>query len=208
MDVQMPEMDGMEATRIIRDPNSRVMNNDVPIIAMTAHAMTGDREKCLEAGMNDYVAKPVRPAELAAALERCLGESESKSAKPAPGNVQQHEEQIFDRQALLDRLDGDAELLNEILKVFLNDCPRQLEGLRNALAAGDAESIERFAHALKGAAGNVGAQRLQSLALEMENNGRKGSTASAAQLLDQMEQAFEELRNAVLTQTAMETANE
>jgi CheY-like chemotaxis protein len=85
MDVQMPEMDGYEATQVIRDPRSAVLNHDVPIIALTAHAMQGDRERCLQMGMNDYLSKPIRPDELAMALERWLPERQA-NVEPPPGS--------------------------------------------------------------------------------------------------------------------------
>src|SRR5215210_1078759 len=167
IDVQMPEMDGYEATAQIRKRESEP-GRHTPIIAMTANAMQGDREKALEAGMNDYVSKPVKPEELDAVLERWLPQPDGEEAS-AP------EEQTADSAAaasggLTDPLDrgvlaglrelGDQELLAELVGLFLEDMPPQLEALREAIEGGDASSVQRVAHTLKGSCGNMGAVRM------------------------------------------------
>ena len=139
MDVQMPEMDGLEATRQIRDPQSAVQRHDIPIIAMTAHAMQGDRERCLEAGMNDYVTKPVSPQALADALERWLPRDDAAAlAQPATGSrgssptaVRASEVPVFDRAGMLARLMDDEDLARVVADGFLADAPKQVEALRD-----------------------------------------------------------------------------
>jgi PAS domain S-box-containing protein len=210
MDVQMPEMDGLEATRAIRNPNSRVMNPKIPIIAMTAHAMKSDREKCLASGMTDYVAKPVQPSELAAALERNIkavmveerqAKEESEAAKAAksakPAQVVDAPRAIFDRSQILDRLEGDTALMHEILKVFVSDCPEYLQALRQGAQSGDVDSIARNAHSLKGAAGNVGASTVHDLAFQVELAAKEEALARIQSLVAQLDSECELLHAAL-----------
>ena len=201
MDVQMPEMDGLEAARRIRAPESKAKNRDVPIIAMTAHAMAGDRERCLEAGMNDYVSKPVRPAELVAALERQLAVSQTApSLTEAPDGEDKGLQPlvirasadssctaVFDKRILLNTLGGDEGTLREVLTLFLADMPQQIGKLEEAIKVRDAETATRQAHTLKGAAANVGGSLLRECAAELEQLGREHR-------LDVMAEGLEDLR--------------
>jgi CheY-like chemotaxis protein len=181
MDVQMPEMDGMEATRRIRDPRSGVRNPHTPIVALTAHAMTGDRQKCLGAGMDDYLAKPIKPDELAAVLARWLspntaepsgldgsGSSEVTRVPSAPDPSNGGTEPVFDETVLLGLLDGDEEAAAEIIAEFLDDASRQIAALGRAVASGDQSLVLQHAHALKGASANVGAKTLRRLSAQLE----------------------------------------
>jgi len=197
MDVQMPEMDGLEATRRIRAPESKMKNRDVPIIAMTAHAMAGDRQRCLEAGMNDYVSKPVRPAELVAALERQLAVSQtapSLTGAPADSSCTA----VFDKRILLNTLGGDEGTLREVLTLFLGDMPQQIGKLEEAIKVRDAGTAMRQAHTLKGAAANMGASLLRECAGELEQLGREHRSAAgqqeAASVLDVMANRLQDLR--------------
>jgi PAS domain S-box-containing protein len=206
MDVQMPEMDGFEATRRIRDPRSAVLDHGIPVIAMTAHALKGDRERCLEAGMNDYVTKPISPEAVAAALARWLPEQaptrpipEPVVAMPAagvgiasePGGV------VFDRTGMLARLMGDEDLARDVAKGFVADIPRQIQLLRTSLDAGEIGAVVGRAHQIKGAAANVGAEALRAVAAEMEEAGRTGDATPVAVLLPVLEERFTELRRAM-----------
>jgi signal transduction histidine kinase/DNA-binding response OmpR family regulator len=178
MDCQMPEMDGYEASRRIREEGSGVLNSRVPIVAMTAHAMKGDREKCIQAGMSDYIAKPIRPEDLAEVLERWLpGVARVASPAPAPGSPETlspaedrevSDREIFDVSVLRKRLMGDEELIKTVIEAFLNDIPCQIEKLCSSIVAKDASQAERLAHRIKGAAGNVAAMGLQKVAHELE----------------------------------------
>jgi PAS domain S-box-containing protein len=203
MDVQMPEMDGLEATRRIRDPQSAVRNHLIPIIAMTAHAMQSDRERCLEAGMNDYVSKPISPQALVEAIERWLPRkdegmqlsSSRQAAEPAPVPA---EGPVFDRAALLARLMDDEDLARTVVAGFLNDLPRQLEVLKHFLEAGDAAGVERQAHSIKGAAANMSGEGLRVVAAEIEEAGKKGDLASALARMADLNAGFGRLREAML----------
>ena len=128
MDVQMPEMDGFEATRVIREKEAST-HQHIPIIAMTAHAMKGDRERCLAAGMDGYIAKPIRPADLVAEIERYTRRAE-QTPQPSPcplGN------DCIDWQAAWANLEGDRDLLSQVARLFLNDLPQQMEAIHHAV---------------------------------------------------------------------------
>jgi CheY-like chemotaxis protein len=171
MDVQMPVMDGIEATRLIRSPESAVPNHRVPIIAMTAHAMPGDRERFLGQGMNDYVSKPVSARALAEALARWL---------PA-------ERPVFDRAALLERLMHDEDKAQVVIEGFLDEVPRQIEALRRYVEAWDAPGAQRQAHALKGASATVGGEALRALACQLEQACAAGQLDSVAARMDELD---------------------
>jgi CheY-like chemotaxis protein len=173
MDVQMPIMGGLECTAVIRQ-RERATGGHIPIVAMTAHALRGDRERCLEAGMDGYVSKPIDRLALYAAVERA-----SSATTPASS-------QSFDHAGMLRRLGGDAGLVRDIVVIFAEDCPRLVDVLRQAVAARDAAAIERGAHALKGSASNLGAGALVEAARALEVLGRlqalDGSRAALAHL--------------------------
>ncbi len=204
MDVQMPQMDGLEATRVIRDPGSAVLDHTIPIIAMTAHAMQGDRERCIAAGMNDYVTKPVVPQALAEALRRWLPGQGALFARstsepsPQPSDTPPSPP-VFDRAGMMDRLEGDEELAEMVIESFLDDIPRQLQALRELLAAGDVRTAQRQAHTIKGAAGNVGAEALRAVAAETELALRAGALQAAGAHLQSLQDQFDRLRQAVLS---------
>ena len=200
MDVQMPEMDGLEATRHIRDVHSGVLNHNIPIIAMTANAMQGDRELCLEAGMNDYVPKPINSQSLTEALNRWLPveenamESQSSAAPEAAPGLPASDVPIFDKSALLQRLMDDEELVQIVIAGFLEDIPLQIQSLKDYLAASDGAGAERQAHTIKGAAANIGAEALRATAFEMEKNGKAGDLSAIRKRMSKLELQFERLR--------------
>jgi len=187
MDVQMPEMDGFEATEQIRDPGSTVRDHDIPILAMTAHAMKGDRERCLEAGMDGYVAKPLRPQELFEAIESVrrkpsdTEEAASRAVSSASG---------MEMSKLLDHAGGDRELARELIDLFLEDCPRMLSEVREAIDRSDSQALQRAAHALKGSAAVFGPCSMAEAALRLEGIGASGE-------LDQAEEAFTRSREEI-----------
>jgi CheY-like chemotaxis protein/HPt (histidine-containing phosphotransfer) domain-containing protein len=196
MDVQMPVMDGFEATRQIRDPQSAVRNHQIPVIAMTAHAMKGDRERCLEAGTDDYVPKPISPQALALALEKWLDRAQERPPTvPAPPGETKPSEgpPVFDRQALMDRLMGDEELVREIIAGFLEDMAKQMRRLREHVGQGQAGLAGGQAHSIKGAAGNVGGMALSAAAFEIEKAGNKGQLEGIAALMPELERRFDRL---------------
>ncbi|HET9400614.1 MAG TPA: ATP-binding protein [Candidatus Acidoferrales bacterium] len=185
MDVQMPEMDGFEATKQIRE-GERDSGARQPIIAMTAHAMTGDRERCLNAGMDGYVSKPVRATELQREIERVLRSFSDRqlsivqtsiaadSPAVAPARPENPPGDVFDGRALRERVQGNAELLDELLHIFLDDLPKRIEEIRQGLNEMNFARIERAAHTLKGTAALMSAARLTSIARELELAAREG----------------------------------
>lgn len=204
MDVQMPELDGIEATKQIRSLGSGVLNPLVPIVALTAHALADDREKCLRAGMNDYLSKPVRLQALKEVVDRWLPAppkqhpAEQKTEQQRPGEQEDSavaEPTVFDPSLLLGLLEGDKEAAAEILSQFLADVPLQVEELCRVLEAGDTSVVERQAHRVKGAAASVGAEALRALAAEIEAKARDGGlrepSRSAAALRTQLARLLE-----------------
>ena len=189
----MPEMDGFEATKRIRDPAGAVQNHAVPIIAMTAHAMKGDREECLRAGMDDYVSKPVNPKEFASAIQRQLARSEGRS-KESVELQRTCEDGVFDKEGALNRVGGDETILNEILGVFLEDAVKQIDLLRQAAANKDAVAMSRQAHSLKGASGSVGAIAMHKVAFSIETAGRNSDAEQAALLIPKLQEEFERFK--------------
>ena len=194
MDCQMPEMDGYEATGEIRTPESKVLDHRVPIIAMTANAMKGDREKCLKAGMDDYLCKPVNPQELNDMLEKWIAKQDSSLPEEATDSDIGPVQNIFDKASLIDRLMGDEELANEILGVFLEDVPRNYTALKESFDNGDSHSVQSLAHTLKGASANVGALALQEVAHQIEAAADSGDMDKAGFLISKVEEQLEMLK--------------
>jgi PAS domain S-box-containing protein len=206
MDVQMPEMDGYEATQQIRNPQSAVTNHGIPIIAMTAHAMQGDRERCLEAGMNDYVTKPIAPRALAEALDKWLPkeEGELRNARndqrdggATDVSIVESQAPIFDKAGMMARLMDDEDLARTVAEGFLEDTPRQTEALRGYLEAGETPGAERQAHAIKGASANVGGEALCAVAFEMEKAARAGDIDAAGEHMAELDAQFGRLKEAM-----------
>jgi two-component system sensor histidine kinase/response regulator len=193
MDVQMPEMDGFEATARIRAGEASPEKSLIPIIAMTAHAMKGDYEACIHAGMNDYVTKPVNPEALAKAIRGQLSPSAGKSPSCIRSAVSK-EEDVFDKSGALDRLGGDGILLNEIIGIFIEDAARQIGQLNRAAGQKDAKVLREQAHALKGASGSIGALKMQTVAAEIEAAGKRGDLRSAAAMLPRLQAEFSRFR--------------
>ncbi len=205
MDVQMPVMDGLETTRQIRNPESAVLNHKIPIIAMTGYAMKGDRERCLESGMNDYIIKPVSPQALAEALNKWLGKMPEAAKDQAPmitgssdaGTGRGPESSVFDRADMMARVMGDETLARAVVEAFLGDMPKQISALKNYIENGDTRGVERQAHSIKGASSNVGGKALQSVAFDMEMSARAGDLNSVMSCIDLLEEKFERFKEAV-----------
>ena len=189
MDIQMPEMDGMEATAAIRNLEKK-SGTHVPILAMTAHAMRGDKERCLASGMDGYISKPIHPAGLFAEIERCLAGTRGSNAMtenhPEPG-------ELIDRASLLERVEGDQELLTEMIHLFQEDGPKLLAAMRDALQSGDMVVLERSAHSLKGAAGNLSAKAAGAAAQQLEKDAKNKDMKSAKESFSMVERAVEGL---------------
>ena len=209
MDCQMPELDGYEATRAIRGGVVGVLNPQVPIIAMTANAMLGEREQCLAAGMSDYLSKPVQSQQLAELLDRWLAKASATTQQDSPTNALIAQTvatskqlsppvvTIFDQAGLLDRLAGDAALAQEVIGMFLADFLRQIEELRSNLEAGNVIAAVYVAHSIKGSSANVGAEAMRALAFEMELSGKAGDLKAMISQLPMLVKQFERLKEAV-----------
>jgi HPt (histidine-containing phosphotransfer) domain-containing protein len=200
----MPVMDGLEATRLIRNPQSAVRNHRVPVIAMTAGVMQDDRDRCRDAGMNGYVTKPVSTQALEEALVKCLpkqndsGGKDNADSEAAPSVMKHNPLPIFDRAGMKALLMDDVELVRTVAECFLEDIPRQIAVLKGYLEAGDAAAAELQAHAIKGASANVGGKRLQEVAFEMEKAAKGGDLAAAMRRMSGLESQFDTLRHALI----------
>lgn len=221
MDIQLPQMDGYEVTRRIREMQQK-SGRRVPIVAMTANAMKGDREKCLEAGMDDYVSKPVQPMKLFQVIENVCHPKDGKAggaeaedepfgaggvsgagaeapraaaADPRAAAYEEHAPKVLDREEGLSHMGGDESLYREILKIFLEDAPGQIDRIRKALAAEDSRMVECEAHALKGSAANIGALSFSRAALELENAAEENRLENAAPMVDLLCTEYERLKS-------------
>jgi CheY-like chemotaxis protein/HPt (histidine-containing phosphotransfer) domain-containing protein len=205
MDCQMPEMDGYAATREIRrlegDGTIPVRRRPIPIIAMTASAMAGDRDRCLEAGMDDYLTKPASAAALRSVLRQWTGstaETQHNDASEATSMDPQHPDfaridalAVIDDSAIAALRDpefgGDAEFLAEVVQAFTLDTPPRILAVRTSLAGRDAEALARAAHSLKGSSGNFGAERMQTLCADIERCARTNQLDKLAPLIDRLD---------------------
>jgi PAS domain S-box-containing protein len=203
MDVQMPEMDGLETTAAIR-ANEAATGAHIPIIAMTAHALKGDRERCLAAGMDDYVSKPLRPQELFEVLDRLVAVAANGGGQPrrpeSPPGRPESPPAAFDMAAALERVDGDLELMKELAGLFLGECPQRMAEIRRAINQRDGSELQRTAHYLKGCVGNLGARQAFVAAASLERDGHElqwdraeQDWAALEEAIGQLEPAFGEL---------------
>ncbi len=196
MDCQMPEMDGYEATRRIRKNEDGVKNPDIPVIALTANALKGDREKCLAAGMNDYLSKPIDPMVLREKLDNWLSD-ESGTVDIAEGDNQdipEVQDNIFEREILLERLMGDTQLVEIVIAGFLKDIPVQLNEISRNIDEGKPEAAGILAHKVKGAAGNIASPSIQGISHEMEKAGEAGDIDMLRTLMPRLEKEFERFK--------------
>jgi two-component system sensor histidine kinase/response regulator len=174
MDVQMPDVDGFEATAAIRKLE-KTTGEHIPIIAMTAHAMKGDRERCLAAGMDGYVSKPIRVGDLEKAIAQTMAAKEPSHA----GSTGKPEDCIIDEANILSGMDGNRKLLRDLTRIFVADYPKQLADIKVAIQMGDAERLRRAAHTLKGSVGNFAAKRAFETARQLEILGKNGNVYAA-----------------------------
>jgi two-component system, sensor histidine kinase and response regulator len=203
MDVQMPEMDGFEATAAIRE-RERSTGAHLPIVAMTAHAMKGDRERCLAAGMDEYLSKPIRADELYEMVERmapapahgAAGDAEPTAPVPTPteqASETKMDYQPLDWQEALGRIGGSEAVLRDLAEVFLTEYPKMMADIRTALDAGSAADLRRTAHTLKGSAAVVAASPTVEAAQRLEKLGEAGHLGEAEATLADLEREVERL---------------
>jgi PAS domain S-box-containing protein len=188
MDVQMPQMDGLEATRALRR-REKTAGTHVPIVAMTAYAMKGDKEKCLAAGMDGYISKPINAQELYETIEHVMSSREKNSRQcvsaPRPS--------ALNKTAIMERVGGDVDLFQEIAGLFLETCPGLLTEIREAFRMGDSESLEKASHTLKGSVSNFGAESAVAAALKIERMGRARDLNEASQAIKDLEKEMSQV---------------
>jgi PAS domain S-box-containing protein len=213
MDVQMPEVDGLEATHIVRTVRGAVLNPSILIFAMTAHAMQGDREKCLAAGMNDYIAKPVTFQALSQLLNRWLRRMDFSTQRSVARDVvptplcatgqPRPPAPAFAQAELLERLMGDHSLAQTVVNAFLLDAPNQLRALEALIEAHDPVALGRLAHRLRGAAATASATALAQRAEELELTAAKSEPAATRIRLRELNEHFEAFRQELLNSSLL-----
>jgi CheY-like chemotaxis protein len=191
MDVQMPEMDGIEATAALRSREEGT-GQHLPVIAMTALVMQGDRERCLAAGMDGYLTKPIRPRALDEVLDQYIAQKRKGGIEPEEAlttpvqTPRTLKEDWVDGHELLERVGGDREFLTELVSLFREDSPKQLNRIKTALEKMDPSEVLRGAHSLRGTLANLAARPAADLAAEIEHAGKAGD-------LDRAKAAFQSL---------------
>jgi CheY-like chemotaxis protein/HPt (histidine-containing phosphotransfer) domain-containing protein len=203
MDVQMPEMDGFDATRQIRLREQGTQRH-VPILAVTAHAMKGDRERCLLAGMDSYISKPIRSAELHQRIDELTAANAARPAeRKAPDPVAPDPVAgDWDWSTALATVQGSEELLREIIEAFLEEAPRQVAAMHEALAGSDAALLRRASHTIKGAVRYFGAQQAFDLALQLETLAQNGDLHTAPAAVEKLERELNRITPLLSTRLA------
>ncbi|MFO7906844.1 MAG: Hpt domain-containing protein, partial [Pirellulaceae bacterium] len=189
-------IDGFQVTAAIRKEEETTKKH-VPIVALTAHAMAGDREKCLSAGMDAYLAKPLRPQRLVELIESVASLKPQGEPAETPSESSPREQPGFDLDHALQSLDNDNDLLLGQMKFFLQDTPGLLTQLEEAIEADDARSVQLAAHRLKGTLARYAYQDAVATALELENKGKSGQLDGASQLLEQLRSMVGHLTTAI-----------
>jgi len=198
MDCEMPGMDGFAATAEIR--RSETNDKHVPIVAMTAHAMKGDRERCIESGMDDYISKPIDPQSVMNVLQRWLVDNVHGEIAEGHARADAAAEAAlpdFDIDQALWVTGGKVDMLRRLIDVFLSNIPGRMAELQEALSSADKEEIRRLSHSIKGAAASVGAKRFSKIAFDMELCAQHGSVHAAHLLFDDLDAAFGTLRESL-----------
>jgi len=203
MDLQMPVMDGFAATEIIRGDGSGIRNPEIPIIALTAHAMESDREQCINAGMNDYLSKPITAAEMGAVMIKWLPIGpEAGTTQPVPGvcsspSPQETKETlpVFDVDFLLSGVAGDKEIVEKVLIKYVNSIPKHIIILREAVEKNDLAEIRMQAHSIKGSSRNIGADVLGMAAENLEKACENEDIDLLKELIEKVEFHFKELKS-------------
>lgn len=195
VDIQMPVMDGLEATTVIRLREAQFKRPRIPIIAVTAHAMGGERERCLEAGMDGYLSKPISGGGLTALIDELVAERRSADEEAAAAEARRAagSSDVFDRHHVLEIAAGDMEFLKQLVDIFAETAPALLDGIERHLGARESEGAYRAAHQLKGSISNFGAEPARLLAARIEELGFNGQFAEASALMDELRGKLDEL---------------
>ncbi len=193
MDVQMPEMDGIEATAVIRSNSDW---NHIPIIAMTAHAMRGDRERFLDAGMDDYISKPIRTDDVLEAIQRQL-QPPVKTSSAAEQDDAEIGPPVLDREGAMQRIDCDEDTFDEFLEMLVAQVATQVTDMQTAIQTGRAYEVERIAHSMKGGSASLGADRLRDAAYVLEQLGADGDLSTVDNAFARLQQEVEALQAVV-----------
>ncbi|MFP4455952.1 MAG: PAS domain S-box protein [Desulfonatronovibrio sp.] len=208
MDIQMPGMDGIEATRKIRELEKTSNSlSRIPVIALTAHATSEDRDRCLAAGMDDYLTKPVRPDNLREVLEKWLSRTSDERTEQGPGtpdNTQDNDREppetmgtLFDYEVFMDRIMDDKELAREILEVFLETIPQKIDIIKNESASGNNDEVRRNAHAIKGTAANTGCLDLSETAAGVEKAAKSDDQEGVKKLIPRLEKQYSQAKTEI-----------
>ncbi|MDD5679196.1 MAG: PAS domain S-box protein [Kiritimatiellae bacterium] len=198
MDVQMPEMDGLEASAVIRDATSKVRDHSIPILALTAHTMPEDREKCRAAGMDGYITKPVSTKSIADAIASIAFPSGAAVYHDKNNKVQKNEPAvIFDSKAFSDRLSGDSALLREVVNIFLEETPKSICALESAITQKQQDEAVRLAHTIKGSAANSDGNQFRAVTARIETACKAGDWREAEALFPRLNKQFEFLERAM-----------
>ncbi|NPA95668.1 MAG: PAS domain S-box protein [Thermodesulfobacteria bacterium] len=208
MDIQMPVMDGLSASKAIRDPASKVLNREIPIVALTAHAFKEEVAKCIKAGMNDYLTKPIDNHRLVTVLKKWLPFyyeeprtsklDDSEQIPDSPGDASEANEAhsnelpVFDKEDFSTRTMNDEELGRQVLILFMDSFREQLEKLAVAIEEGDSNEIMRIAHSIKGSSANIGAKRLSEIAMQMEKKAETGDLEDIEERFEALKEAFQD----------------
>ena len=192
MDVQMPEMSGVEATKKIRE-NEKITNQHIPIVAMTAHALKGDKERFIDSGMDDYVSKPMNSKELYKVIGKYTNKIGNEYNEIIIKKENQSLEPVIDVKELLDRTDNDWELIEELLDIYLESYDEKLENIRFAVKENDNENLRISAHDLKGSSANISAKNVYQLAYKLEEIGAENKMENAKDILNNLERSLTEL---------------
>jgi PAS domain S-box-containing protein len=196
MDCQMPELDGFDTTRLLRQGAEGVLDPLVPVVAMTAHALKGDRERCLEAGMDDYMTKPLDLGDLRNKVRRWIPSHEIRPSHLSESGSSAMADSIFEEGTLLGRVLGDVEVARMAIQAFLDDAPGRLEAIREAQGKGQIGVVRENAHALKGACGNIGCKHMARCAADLENwSASAGSIEEGASFLQALVAVWNESRS-------------
>lgn len=206
MDIMMPEMDGLECARAIREGEFRANASDIPIIACTAHAMTGDKETFMEAGMNGYVSKPLLPDTLFSEMSAVLGmqrlETNAKASQAATdasvaAGATSLSAVVLDLDDVRKRVEGDMELMQTIFQDFLQRLGPRLREMEESLERGDCDQMTRLSHALKGSCGTLGLRQAQQQAALLERTMREGSLEAGKSVYQELLQALDKAQHMI-----------